>query len=97
MSCDSISRCAHCRGKAELRNTRKNRRVSSFFVECTRCGIRTRSYGSYRTAIAIWNRRPDDIFPEGLKAVYQHNKDNESDDTLAFVNRDLRFYGGKAQ
>ena len=89
MSDDSISNCAHCRGKAELRNTRKNRRVSSFFVECTRCGIRTRSYGSYRTAIAIWNRRPDDVFPEGLKAVYEHNKEDDSDDIFAVVNRDL--------
>ena len=85
-----ISRCAHCGGIAKLENPRRNRRVSSFFIECTKCGIRTRSYGSYRTAVAVWNSRPDQILPEGLKAVYQHNKEDASDDDFAFVNRDLK-------
>ena len=69
-----ISKCRHCGGVAKIESTRKHRRVTAFFVECKGCGIRTPAFGSYITAVAIWNRRPDDVLPEGLQSVIRYNK-----------------------
>lgn len=78
-------------GVGKIKAPRHRRRVTSYSIECLTCGISTRHYDSYIKAVQAWNRRPDDILPEGLKAVYQHNKepDDESGNRYAFVNRDL--------
>ena len=84
-----VSCCAHCGGQSKVDRNVHRRTVSSFRVFCTVCGISTRHYASYTEAVKAWNRRPDDVLPEGLKAVYDHNKD-ESDNRFEFVNRDIK-------
>jgi hypothetical protein len=42
-----------------------------------KCGIQTRHYASYIEAVKAWNARPDDVLPDGLKAVYDHNRKGE--------------------
>lgn len=65
-----ISKCCHCGSVAEV----KHPKVTKFYIQCKGCGIHTATYSSYKTAVAIWNRRPDDILPEGLQSVIRYNK-----------------------
>ena len=89
-----VSSCAHCGGQAKIGRICRRRAASKFFVECLSCGISTRHYDSYQKAVEVWNRRPDDIFPDGLRNVYRHNRkksgsDDESGCAHSFVNRDI--------
>lgn len=73
----TVSPCAHCGGQAKVERNVHRRTVSSFRVVCMKCGIQTRHYASYIEAVKAWNARPDDVLPDGLKAVYDHNRKGE--------------------
>lgn len=66
--------CNHCGGLAKIRSIRHRGHTCCHYIECLNCGISTRRYATLDEAVAAWNRRPNDIIPDGLRNVIKHNK-----------------------
>lgn len=57
-----LKRCAHCGGKALVHRCAANGRsydVTHLYIECEKCGIRTKVYATDKGAFNAWNRRAD--------------------------------------
>lgn len=48
-----IKQCPHCEGKCKVRTDI----LGFYFVQCEKCGCRTRGTQTEEEAIRIWNRR----------------------------------------
>ena len=65
-------RCAHCGGQPKIRTSRHRGNIGAHFIECLDCGISTKHYSNLAAAVTAWNRRPEDVLPNGYKNVIKN-------------------------
>ena len=70
---EEIKPCPFCESEAELR---QGHTVLDNYVQCKRCGCRTKVFNTKRCAVIAWNKRKTmDRILELLEGLVQYNRD----------------------